>query len=104
MRIPVPIPTFDELETMHFHICQAVGDTKRLMILYALRDKPSYVTELATLLNVPQPTVSRHLAILLERGIVAKERDGAAVVYRLVDTRIVDVMDQMRAILADVLR
>lgn len=87
---------------MHYHICQAVGDTKRIMILYALHEKPRYVTELATLLDVPQPTVSRHLAILLERGIVTKDRNGAAVVYRLVDDRIVSVMDQMRSILANV--
>lgn len=97
------LPTFEELETMHYHICQAVGDPKRIMILYALYEKPHYVTELATLLDVPQPTVSRHLAILLERGIVTKERCGAAVVYRLVDDRIVTVMNRMREILVDVL-
>ncbi|GAB4515379.1 MAG: hypothetical protein OHK0046_18810 [Anaerolineae bacterium] len=97
------LPTFDELETLHYHICQSVGDTKRLMILYALDEKPRYVTELAALLDVPQPTVSRHLAILLERGLVDKTRVGAAVVYRLVDERIIVIMNQMREILADVL-
>lgn len=96
-------PTQAELEAMHYHICQAVGDTKRLMILYALRDKPAYVTELAALLDLPQPTVSRHLANLLERGLVTKERAGAAVVYYLVDPRIVSVMDQMRVLLAELL-
>lgn len=95
------LPTSEELDTMHYHLCQAVGDTKRIMILYALHEKPRYVTELAALLDVPQPTVSRHLAILLERGIVTKERSGAAVMYRLVDDRLIIVMNQMRAILAD---
>jgi ArsR family transcriptional regulator len=97
----VALPTSEELDTMHYHLCQAVGDTKRIMILYALHEKPRYVTELAALLDVPQPTVSRHLAILLERGIVTKERSGAAVMYRLVDDRLIIVMNQMRAILAD---
>lgn len=97
------IPTQQELETMHFHICQAVGDTKRIMILYALHEKPRYVTELATLLDCPQPTISRHLAILLERGIVTKDRSGAAMMYRLVDPRIITVLNRMREILADVL-
>jgi len=100
---PVTLPTAEELETLHYHICQAVGDTKRIMILFALHERPRYVTELATLLDVPQPTVSRHLAILLERGIVTKDRNGAAVVYRLVDDRIVTVMNQMREILAGLL-
>ena len=97
------LPSHEELEIMHYHICQAVGDTKRLLILYALDEQPRYVTELATLLDLPQPTVSRHLAILLERGIVRKERNGAAVVYHLVDNRLISVMNQMRDILADVL-
>ncbi len=89
---------------MHYHICQAVGDTKRIMIMYLLHEKPRYVTELAELLNVPQPTVSRHLAILLERHIVEKERSGAAMMYRLADERMIAVLDRMRSILADVLK
>lgn len=97
------IPSNEELETMHFHICQAVGDTKRLKIMYALYEKPRYVTELAELLEAPQPTVSRHLAILLERSIVEKDRKGSIVVYRLVDRRIIDVMNQMRGIVAHIL-
>lgn len=97
------IPSGEELDTMHYHICQAVGDTKRLMILYALHERPRYVTELAALLDTPQPTVSRHLAILLERGIVTKERKGAAMIYRLTDVRFIAVLNQMRTILADIL-
>ena len=96
-------PTPQELETMHYHICQAVGDTKRIMILYLLHEQPRYVTELADLLDVPQPTVSRHLAILLERNLIQKERDGAAMMYRLTDPRIIDVLNQMRQILVSML-
>jgi len=97
------LPTQDELEQLHYHICQSVGDTKRLLIIYALDEKPRYVTELANLLDLPQPTVSRHLAILLERGLVVKERHGAAMVYRLADKRVITIMNAMRDILADLL-
>jgi DNA-binding transcriptional ArsR family regulator len=97
------LPSQEELDKLHYHICQAVGDTKRLLILYALNEQPRYVTELAALLDMAQPTVSRHLAILLERRIVVKERSGAAMVYRLADHRVITVMDAMRSILADVL-
>ncbi|MFW5709433.1 MAG: ArsR/SmtB family transcription factor [Chloroflexota bacterium] len=88
---------------MHYHIYQAVGDTKRILILYALHEKPRYVTELKDLLNIPQSTVSRHLAILLDRGVVKKQRNGAAVVYSLADDRLIMVMDRMRGILKDIL-
>lgn len=97
------IPTLDELDVLHRNICQAVGDPKRIQIIYALRNEPRYVTALADLLDMPQPTVSRHLSILKQRGIVACERNGAAMVYRLADDRIVDVLDTMRALMRDVL-
>jgi ArsR family transcriptional regulator len=51
-------------------------------------------------LNVPQPTVSRHLGVLRERGLVHSERQGTAVYYTLADTRIIDALDLMRSVLA----
>ena len=51
-------------------------------------------------LDVPQSTVSRHLAVLRERGLISGEREGTAVYYSLVDERIIDALDLMRAVLA----
>ncbi len=90
-----------ELEYLHANICQALGDTKRLQILYALHAQPCNVTTLAESLNTPQPTISRHLSLLRQRGLVKTERDGPSVIYRVADTRIIDVLDQMRALLRD---
>lgn len=97
------IPTLDELSLLHEQICQAVGDPKRIQIMYALHEQPRHVTALAELLDMPQPTVSRHLGILRQRSIVVTERDGAAVIYRLTDPRIIDVLDTMRQLLRDTL-
>lgn len=97
------IPGIEELDVLHRHICQAVGDPKRIQILYVLHDAPRYVTAIAEALDLPQPTVSRHLAILKQRGLVISERDGPAMVYRLADTRIIEVLDTMRQLLRDVL-
>lgn len=97
------IPSLQELDSLHRNICQAVGDPKRIQILYALHEKPAYVTQVAELLNIPQPTVSRHLAILKQRGLVECERDGTAMIYRIADDRLIDVLDTMRLMLRDVL-
>ena len=94
-------PTIDELTLLHANICQALGDPKRILILYALNDKPHYVSELAELLGMPQPTVSRHLRVLRQRALVATERKGPAVIYRLTDDRLIQVLDKMRLILRD---
>lgn len=93
------IPPLEEINLLHSHMCKAVGDPTRIRILYALSEKPQYVTALAELLDTPQPTVSRHLAILKQCGLVAAERDGAAVFYKLIDKRIIEVLDTMRQLL-----
>ena len=60
---------------------------------------PRYVNELAEALHAPQPTVSRHLKVLRERRLVAAERDGANIRYSLVDDRVIDALDALRAVL-----
>jgi ArsR family transcriptional regulator len=90
-----------ELVLLHERICRAIGDPKRLMILYALSEKPRYVIELSEQLGCPQPTVSRHLNGLLSGGLVVKERQGQTVYYSLSDPRIIDALDLMRAVLRD---
>lgn len=96
-------PTLDELNLLHANICQALGDPKRILILYALYDQPRHVTALANDLGMPQPTVSRHLRVLRERGLVQTERQGTAVVYQTTHERMIDVLDTMRLVLRDVL-
>jgi len=36
------IPGTDELQLLHEQICQAVGDVKRIQILYALHEQPRH--------------------------------------------------------------
>ena len=97
------IPQIEELELLHANICQALGDPKRIQILYALHGEPRYVSALAEDLGMPQPTVSRHLQVLRQRSLVQTERDGQTVVYSLADTSIIDVLNVMRQILRDAL-
>jgi ArsR family transcriptional regulator len=97
------LPAFDELNLLHSNICQALGDPKRLQILYVLHEQSRHVTALADALDVPQPTVSRHLRVLRECGLVISERDGPAVYYSVTDERIIQVLDTMRAMLRDLL-
>ncbi len=96
-------PQLDELTLLHNHVCQALGDPRRIQILYALHERPRHVTALAEDLGIPQPTVSRHLRVLRQRALVTTERDGPAVVYELADGRMITVLDEMRQVLRDVL-
>lgn len=93
------LPSLDELTLLHANICKALGDPKRIQILYALHEEPRHVSALVDELGVPQPTVSRHLAILRQSALVQAERDGASMVYTLPDPEIIAVLDAMRQVL-----
>jgi ArsR family transcriptional regulator len=78
-----------------------LADPKRILILYALSEKPCNVNELAIYLGLSQPMVSRHLKVLRERGMVLANRVGAAVEYSLADQRLIEALDLLRAVLRD---
>jgi ArsR family transcriptional regulator len=64
---------------------KALGDPHRLTILSALlrADEPVCVCDFTSELPLNQPTVSHHLKILRDTGIVKSERRGTWVYYSL---------------------
>ena len=92
-------PSTDELALLHNIVFQALGDPKRIQILYALSQQPCHVSALACALATPQSTISRHLRVLRQRSLVLTERDGPAVIYRLADSEIIEILEGMRQIL-----
>jgi ArsR family transcriptional regulator len=95
------IPSLEELGMLHERICKAVGDPRRIQILYALQIRPHNVSELAQTLGIPQPTTSRHLTVLRLSSLVVAQRNGTSVTYSLADAGIVEVLDRMRQVLRD---
>lgn len=55
---------------------KAVADPTRLAILHSLAAAPSSVGELATMFRLAQPTVSMHVKVLRQSGLVRSERVG----------------------------
>lgn len=90
----------EEITALHAGICSALADPRRILILYALNEKPSNVSDLAEALGISQPTASRHLNLLRERGLVTARREGQSVVNTLADQRIINALDLLRAVLA----
>jgi DNA-binding transcriptional ArsR family regulator len=91
----------DEICLLHAHLCGALADSNRILILYSLQKGPSNVTELVDELQLPQPTVSRHLKVLHQSGLVVRNREGHTVIYALRDSRVIDALDLLRGVLAD---
>jgi ArsR family transcriptional regulator len=59
------------------------------------------VTEITEELNIPQPTTSRHLKILRDRGLVHSQRHGTTITYHLSDQRLIEALDLLRSVLRD---
>ena len=76
-----------EIDLLHSRICQALADPKRVLILYVLTEGAKNVGELVEELQVPQPTVSRHLGVLRERGLVTADRQGTELCFSRVTAR-----------------
>lgn len=93
----------EEVSLLHAQMCQGLADPTRILILYYLADSPRRVTELAEMLEARQPTVSHHLKVLRDRGLVTATREGNAVRYDLRDRRIIEALDLLRAVMADML-
>jgi DNA-binding transcriptional ArsR family regulator len=62
---------------------QAISDPGRRTLLRALSDGPATVTELAHLLPIARPGVSRHLRVLREAGLVDVRQDAQRRIYSL---------------------
>ena len=90
-----------EITQLEADFCFAFSDPTRILMLYALNEKPLNVTELTTELNISQPTTSRHLKVLRERGLVHTVRHGTTITYYLSDKRLIQALDLLRSIMRD---
>ena len=64
-------------------VLKALAHPSRLFVVEELSRGERCVCELAELVGAEMPTVSRHLALLREAGIVEDEKRGVQVFYRL---------------------
>lgn len=71
-----------ELRAILFH---GFSDARRLAIVERLADGEQRVSDIVAATGLSQPNVSAHLSCLWECGLVARERHGREVHYRLID-------------------
>ena len=73
------LPAVDRLEA----VFKALADKTRLRILALLGNNEVCVCHIHDTLDLPQPTVSRHLAYLRRAGLVDVRRDGVWMHYQV---------------------
>ena len=64
-------------------VLHALSDPSRRTVLEALKDGPVWAGELATMLPIARPGVSRHLRVLREAGLVDVRHEAQFRLYSL---------------------
>jgi DNA-binding transcriptional ArsR family regulator len=77
---------------------RALGHPQRIHILELLRGGPMSVGQLQEALAIPGSSVSQHLGVLRASDIVATERQGTMVMYRVPDPELFELLDLTRRI------
>ncbi len=93
-----------ELYKVHAEMCKVFSNPTRLEILNLLRDKELSVTELIEKTRLSQANISQHLSIMKSKGIVASERKGKNVHYKLTTQKIIKAFDIIREVLKEKLK
>lgn len=68
-------------------LCKALADRNRLRILKMLEERPLCVCEITHVMGIAQSSVSRHLAILRDAGLLEDRREGQWTIYSLAGGR-----------------
>ena len=82
---------------MNAPLSEAIADPTRRALLRALRDGSRSAGDLAAPFELSKPTLSHHLKVLREAGLVRAEKRGTRVVYSLC----ANVLEELAAELLD---
>jgi len=68
-------------------VFKALSDKNRLRVLKMLQHRKMCVCELAAALGITQPSVSRHLSLMKDAGLVGDKRNGPWIDYELCEEK-----------------
>ena len=79
-------------------ICKAMSDANRLKVIEMLTQDEKCGCELLDELQVTQPTLSHHMKVLGDRGLVSSRKDGKWSYYTINCDRFKEYKDYISAI------
>ncbi len=78
-------------------ILKAMGNEKRLDILYHLLQKELNVGELEKLVKLSQSALSQHLAVLRSENIVKTRREAQTIYYSIKNPQVLQLLDLLKS-------
>lgn len=88
----------EKIYRMHADLCKLLANPTRIKILEEIKDEEKSVSEIASAIDVRQPTTSQHLAELRKRGIITGRKEGTHVYYKLTHPKIIKACELVREV------
>ena len=90
--------TFDEAE-IRAKIIKAMAHPVRLMVIEFLKNGEHSFSEIFDLFQLDKSTVSKHLLVLKEAGVVSSRKEGADMFYKLDVPCVIDFFSCVTAVI-----
>ena len=90
----------DALAFVAYHL-KVLSERNRLRVLCCLREGPRNVAEIVEATGLTQANTSKHLKVLSQAGMVARQSQGTSAYYRIVDPLIFDLCELIWRRLSD---
>ena len=74
---------------------RVLADPQRLRLIQFLRHQEQSVSALSERTGILQPSVSKHLKILHDAGILVRRSEGCQVLYRIADPSVLQLCELM---------
>ena len=90
--------TFDDAE-IRAKVVKAMAHPVRLMVIEFLKDGEHSFSEVFDLFKLDKSTVSKHLLVLKEAGIITSRKEGTDMIYKLEVPCVIDFFSCVTAVI-----
>ena len=91
--LPSPLP--DALVDLIAQRFRLLGEPTRIKLLDGLRDGPATAADLQAVTGASQQNVSKHLAMLIDAGMVRRAKEGTRAFFSIADENLFDLCEQV---------
>lgn len=91
--LPSPLP--DPLVELIAHRFRLLGEPNRIKLLDAMKARPATLSELQEATGASQQNVSKHLGLLVDAGMVRREKHGNRSYFSIADESLLAVCEQV---------
>ena len=92
------LDVIDELQVKAARVLRVLGDPNRIKIVNLLRDGELCQCDIIPVIGQSQPTVSRHLNLLEDNGVLKSRKDGVKVLYQISNPKVLEIIDHAKSL------